>query len=62
MFLLAVRLSFGVVNALFMRARPVFGLVRCSNKVASYYTRWLRALLWVTLIAVGNDIFDITGR
>ncbi|MBN1345903.1 MAG: mechanosensitive ion channel [Phycisphaerae bacterium] len=47
-----VFLAFGLNRALFLRARPRFRLVRCSNTVARYYRRWLRAFIITTIVLV----------
>ncbi len=52
LFVAAARFLFGVVHALFLPARPRFRVVRCSNKVASYYRRWSNVLLCATIFAV----------
>jgi len=57
LFVLCARLAFGVVNGLFMETRPRFRVIRCSNKVAGYYRRWLRALLWLLVVAVPLPLF-----
>ncbi len=51
-FVFVLRLSFAIVGDLFMVTRPRFRVIRCSNKVAGYYRRWLRAILYLLLITV----------
>ncbi len=57
LFIICVRLAFGIVNGLFMVTRPRFRVIRCSNKVAGYYRRWLRALLWLVVVAAPLPLF-----
>jgi small-conductance mechanosensitive channel len=49
---LGIRLAFGVTGRLFMVERPRFRVIRCSNKVAGYYRRWLSAVLFATTVMV----------
>ncbi len=49
-FVIGIRLAFALVRAMFLRARPRFRLINCSNKVAAYYRRWCHALIWVTIL------------
>jgi small-conductance mechanosensitive channel len=57
LFVAAARLLFGLIHTLFLPARPRFRVVRCSNKVATYYRRWSYALLWTTIVAVPVPLF-----
>lgn len=50
LFVLCMCLGFGVVGASFAPGRPRFRLIRCSNRVAQYYRRWLRGLLYLTIV------------
>lgn len=50
-FILLIRTGFGLVRALFLPGRPRFRLIRCSNKVAQHYRRWLHGLLYLTIVA-----------
>lgn len=41
-----------LISTLFSRSKPRYRLVPCSNVVAGHYRRWLRALLWTSLILI----------
>ncbi len=57
MFFGAILVSFGVVGALFAPTRPRYRIIRCSNKVAGYYRKWLYGLLYATLIGAPIPLF-----
>lgn len=46
-----------LISTLFSRSKPRFRLVPCSNVVAGHYRRWLRVLLWTSLILVPVPLF-----
>jgi len=50
LFLLGIRIGLGIVRRLFMVSRPRYRIIRCSNKVASYYRTWSRAILYGALV------------
>ena len=50
--LILICLSLGLIRAMFLRARPRFRVVSCSNKVATYYRRWLRVFIGLSVVLV----------
>lgn len=53
----AIWVAFGVARALFTSIKPRYRIMRCSNKVAGYYRKWLYLFLYVTLIGVPIPLF-----
>ncbi|MFQ6048403.1 MAG: hypothetical protein ACE5K7_03455, partial [Phycisphaerae bacterium] len=60
--LVVVWLGLGLVHGLFNPSKPRFRLIRCSNVVANYYRRWLRRLLWVSLVMLPLPVVLATGN
>jgi len=61
-FFACVALAFALVHGLFNPSKPRYRLIRCSNVVAGYYRRWLRRLLWLTLVLLPLPLALLIGR
>jgi len=61
-FFACVALAFALVHGLFNPSKPRFRLIRCSNVVAGYYRRWLRRLLWLSVVLLPLPLALLIGR
>lgn len=55
--LMVAGVAAALISTLFSRSKPRFRLVPCSNVVAGHYRRWLRVLLWVSIIMVPSPAY-----
>jgi len=60
-FFACVALSFALLHGLFNPSKPRYRLIRCSNVVAGYYRRWLRGLLWLTVLLLPLPLALLIG-
>lgn len=55
--LLGAGVMAALISTLFSRSKPRFRLIPCSNVVALHYRRWLRVLLWASIIVLPVPVY-----